>query len=99
MLIPFQPKKRTLQELKQLILGLTMACPFDQTNPTSCQLCEFRKLDLKERFQWTSRLTLEEAETIWANHEQCMLTREDMTHHEGPAELNGHNHSTRHANP
>ena len=77
-LIHHEPRKRTLQELKQLILGLTMACPFDQTNPSSCQLHEIRKLDLKERFQWSARLTQEEAESIWANHEKCILTKEEQ---------------------
>ncbi|HWZ93722.1 MAG TPA: hypothetical protein VNW30_00865 [Opitutaceae bacterium] len=73
---PHVPKKRTLQELKQLVLGLSIACPFDQKNPLSCQLHEIRKLDLKTRFQWVSRLTLAEAEGIWASHEKCVLEKE-----------------------
>jgi hypothetical protein len=76
MLAPLPPKKRDLQELKLLILGLSMACPLDQKNPPDCQLCEIRKLELKTRFQWVSRLTLAEAEGIWAAHEKCKMTKE-----------------------
>jgi hypothetical protein len=69
-------KKRGLPELRQLILGLAMACPFDQSNPPACQLYEIRNLGLKERFQWVSKLTLSEAEGIWAIHEKCINTKE-----------------------
>jgi hypothetical protein len=95
----YQPKKRALQELKQSILGLVMACPFDQTNPPDCQLCEIRQLDLKMRFQWVSGLTLAEAKGIWATHEECIMTKES---HE--FKVNGPTHLTcvtrrRHADP
>jgi hypothetical protein len=71
-----KPYPKRLEELKQSILGLVMACPFDQKNPSGCQLCEIRKLDLKLRYQWVSSLTIEEAEAIWATHEKCMISKE-----------------------
>jgi len=74
-----RPQRKTdlhLHLLAQSILGLTVACPFDQTNPPGCQLCEIRKLDLKTRFQWVSKLTLSEAQAIWGNHDKCLATKE-----------------------
>jgi hypothetical protein len=68
--------KPSLQELKQSILGLVLACPFDGTKPPDCQLCEFRKLPLRTRFEWVNALTLEEAEGIWATHEKCLMLKQ-----------------------
>jgi len=70
------PKKPDLQELKQSILGLILACPVDGTNPPDCQLCEIRKLSLRMRFEWVNGLTLEEAEAVWINHEKCSMAKE-----------------------
>jgi hypothetical protein len=62
---------------RQAVLGLTVACPFDQTNPPDCQLCEIRKIDLNARFEWISKLTLTEAQAILIHHDQCLLTKEN----------------------
>ncbi len=75
MLIHRRPKKPALYELRQSILGLILACPFDGTNPPDCQLCEIRKFSLKTRFEWVNGLTLEEAEAVWANHEKCSMMK------------------------
>jgi Fe-S-cluster containining protein len=69
------PKKPDLNELRQSILGLILACPFDGTNPPDCQLYEIRQLSLKTRFEWVNGLTLEEAEAVWTNHEKCLMTK------------------------
>ncbi|MGA3006443.1 MAG: hypothetical protein ABSE59_01000 [Opitutaceae bacterium] len=69
----------SLTKLKQAVFGLSMVCPFDQSNPCDCQICEIRKLDLKDRFEWVSRLTKAEAEMIWAKHEECLKTKEART--------------------
>ena len=63
------PKKSTLQELKESILGLVLACPFDGTKPPDCRLSKVRQLNLRMRFEWVNGLKLEEAESIWAT--QC----------------------------
>jgi hypothetical protein len=65
-----------LQLLRQAVLGLTPACPFDQTNPPSCQLSKIRKLGLKGRFEWVEGLTLLEARAIWSNHDKCLMKKE-----------------------
>jgi hypothetical protein len=69
-------KKPNLQEPKQSILGLVLACPFDGTKPPDCQLCEFRRLPLGTRFEWVNALTLEEAEAIWGTHEKCLVLKQ-----------------------
>jgi hypothetical protein len=74
-----QPKKRSLPlQLKQSLFGLSIECPFDGKNPPGCQICDIRKLDIKARFEWVSRLTIEEAASIWAKHEECLLEKEGV---------------------
>jgi hypothetical protein len=68
-------KNEDLQELKESILGLVLACPFDGTKPPDCQLCEIRKRSLRARFEWANGLTLEEAENVWATHEKCLMAK------------------------
>ncbi len=79
MLIRQPLTKPDLHELRQSILSLVLACPFDGTKSPDCQLCELRQLNLKTRFEWINGLTLQEAEGIWAAHEKC-LTRKECQH-------------------
>jgi hypothetical protein len=74
-----RPKKQGLPlQLKQSLFGISIECPFDGSNPDGCPLCAIRKLSLKERFEWVSRLTIEEATAIWAKHEKCLVTKEGV---------------------
>jgi hypothetical protein len=76
MLIRQPLNKPDLPELRQSILGLILACPFDGTKPPDCQLCEIRQLSLRLRFEWVNSLTIEEAAGIWATHEKCLTRKE-----------------------
>jgi hypothetical protein len=70
------PPKATLQELKESILSLVLACPFDGTKPPDCPLSKVRQLSLRTRFEWVNGLNLEEAEGLWATHEKCLMAKE-----------------------
>ena len=62
--------------LKAQIVGLSMKCPFDGTNPCVCPLHEIRKQSLTERFAWVQKLSEEEALEIVTNHQACLLDKE-----------------------
>lgn len=54
------------------LLGLLMACPFDQTNPGRCPLHWLRQESLEKRMVWLDNLSIAEAEVLMANHRHCL---------------------------
>jgi len=62
--------------LKAQIVGLSMKCPFDGTNPCVCPLHEIRKQSLTERFLWVRKLSEEDAMNILTVHQACLLQKE-----------------------
>ncbi|HWZ93892.1 MAG TPA: hypothetical protein VNW30_01745 [Opitutaceae bacterium] len=75
MLICRPRKKPDVYEFRQSILNLVLSCPVEGGNPPDCQLCEYRNLDLRTRFEWVQGLTLDEAQGIWATHEKCLMLK------------------------
>ena len=60
------------ERLMDHVFSLSVACPYHGGNPTTCQLCEIRKLSLKERHQWTRSIPDEEITRIIDIHERCL---------------------------
>ena len=58
--------------LKAKMVGLSVECPFDGTNPCTCPLFEIRKKSSIERLDWVDSLTDEAAANILANHQKCL---------------------------
>ena len=64
------------QILTSQVVGLSVACPFDGTNPCRCPLHDVRKRSLRERYAWVQSLSEAEAVTILTFHEACLLDKE-----------------------
>lgn len=58
------------------LLGLLIACPFDQTNPGRCPLHWIRQESLDTRMAWLDNLSLSEAEVLLVNHRHCLALLE-----------------------
>ena len=53
------------------LVGLAIACPVEQNNPTDCPLHDIRLLTLQERLNWVKSCTRKEAEGIFRQHSSC----------------------------
>ncbi|MBK1792148.1 hypothetical protein [Persicirhabdus sediminis] len=74
---PNPSNQHEVDDLKSIIFGLTIACPFSPNDaPSHCQLREIRKLPLAERLAWMKQLTDEERLQFYQNHLQCLKKRE-----------------------
>ncbi len=62
--------------LKAWVVGLTMACPFDQSNPPDCQLCLIRTKPVIERLLWVESLEHEQLRLIVNTHILCLAQKE-----------------------
>lgn len=58
------------------ILGLTVACPYNQGNPAHCQFCLIRELPLVDRYRWVTSLKFVELARIVDEHEHCLRATE-----------------------
>jgi hypothetical protein len=72
-----QTNETVLRErLKADVFGLSVACPYDQGNPASCQLCEIRKTKLQDRLEWVRSLPFDDMVHIMTVHKDCLAYRE-----------------------
>lgn len=62
--------------LKTELLGLSVECPFDGTNPLTCPLHKIRNTTLRERCDWAEKLTKDEALHILAFHRECLREKQ-----------------------
>jgi hypothetical protein len=60
------------ERLKVWVVGLTMACPYDQSNPPDCPLCQIRTKPLVERLHWVESLSHEKLRLIVNTHLLCL---------------------------
>ena len=60
------------ERLKVWVVGLTMACPYDQSNPAECPLCKIRTQPLIERLHWVESLSHEKLRLIVNTHLLCL---------------------------
>jgi hypothetical protein len=64
------------ERLKAWVVGLTMACPFDQSNPHDCPLCQIRIKPLIERLHWVDSLEHEQLRLIVTTHLLCLAQKQ-----------------------
>jgi hypothetical protein len=60
------------ERLKVWVIGLAMACPYDQSNPPDCPLCNVRKKPIAERLHWVEALSHEQLRQIVTTHLLCL---------------------------
>jgi len=60
------------------MVGLSVECPFDGTNPCTCPLHEIRKKSLKERYEWAQKLSESDALNILTFHQVCLKEKETL---------------------
>lgn len=53
-------------------MGLAMACPYGQDNPSFCTLCEIRKQPLRSRYDWAMALPPDDVTRILKEHVRCL---------------------------
>ncbi len=64
------------ERLKAWVVGLTMACPFDQSNPPDCPLCLIRTKPVIERLHWVESLGHEQLRLIVTTHLLCLAQKQ-----------------------
>ncbi len=65
-----------VENLRTLVFGLTVTCPFSNDNPSDCPLYKVRQLSLKERKSWVNGLTNEECKETYERHVKCLNVKE-----------------------
>jgi hypothetical protein len=65
-----------LPDARLYIVGLLVDCPYEP-NPADCALHHIRKKPLKERTEWSKRLTDEQIQHFISIHKQCLTEKED----------------------
>ncbi len=63
-------------QMRSRMHGLAVACPFHQSNPPDCPLCEIRKLPMTERFAWVESLDLVVMDDYFRKHDECLRAKE-----------------------
>ena len=62
-------------KLEEQALVLARRCPVDGGNPSTCPLCELRKLDARARRAWVRNLPLADLEFLALYHAACAAER------------------------
>lgn len=69
------PVNPSIESLKAYVMGLAVACPVNQGNPSDCVLHPLRDKSLKERFVWVDTLSRDELLTLANHHCSCMAQK------------------------
>ena len=64
------------ERLRAWVFGLTMACPYDQTNPVDCPLCRIRVKPVAERMQWIDGIPDDKLQQIVTTHLLCLQQKQ-----------------------
>ena len=67
-----------LSDARVFIVGLLIDCPYEP-NPADCALHDMRKKTLKEKIEFSRRLTEEEVQHIIDTHKNCLSRKEGKT--------------------
>jgi hypothetical protein len=62
-------------ELLADLLKLSVACPFDQTNPSDCPLSQLRIMKTTKRLQWLQALKQDDLSYLAAYHRVCLTVK------------------------
>jgi len=65
------------ERLKAWVVGLTMVCPYDQSNPPDCPLCFIRTQPVIERLHWVESRSHEQHRHIVTNHLLCLEQKQN----------------------
>lgn len=57
--------------LPSQVIGLTVACPTNQDNPESCQICTVRMGSFLGRVEWANGLSDDELRHLVSRHLTC----------------------------
>ena len=68
--VPMREAKE--QRARELILGLSFACPFYGQGLPECPLNEVRKMSLSERYEWSKTINEEEVQKLIECHKRCV---------------------------
>ena len=60
------------QMARELILGLSFACPFYGSGLPECPLNDVRKMPLLERYEWSKTINEEEVHKLIECHKRCV---------------------------
>ena len=71
-----EPSTLTDDGARARLVGLSIACPLDQGNPSGCPLHDVRKKDLVERIAWVKHLNRDEIDNMIKSHESCLAEKE-----------------------
>lgn len=63
------------------MVGLLVACPYNQDNPANCPLHYIRQRDMAQRIAWLDSLDEEEVQVLYANHQHCLEIKEHRSPH------------------
>lgn len=69
-------RKHTKDATAARLIGLVMACPLQQDNPSDCPLHKIRQLPVKERFIWVKSRAQKEALEILRQHSICLRQKQ-----------------------
>jgi hypothetical protein len=69
------PALADVDELKDKIHRLIVACPVTRDNPVGCQLHAIRQMSAHARAAWAASQTIDELQQIATRHHACMQTR------------------------
>jgi hypothetical protein len=58
------------------LVGLLVACPFNQDNPDNCPLHHLRLLPMAKRIEWLDQLADEDVLILRTNHQHCLHVKE-----------------------
>jgi hypothetical protein len=64
------------ESLKTELVGLSVECPFDGTNPQTCPLHKIRKKSLRERCEWAEKLSKTDALKLLTFHHECLREKQ-----------------------
>jgi len=65
-------------ELLADLLKLSVACPFDQTNPPDCPLSPLRRMKPARRSQWLRALTQDDWSYLAGYHRVCLAVKMEL---------------------
>jgi hypothetical protein len=65
------------EALVAYIVGLAVACPMNQDNPSQCPFHEWRQKSMNERYTWINSLSDGELRRLANHHCSCLATKED----------------------
>lgn len=58
------------------MVGLLVACPYNQDNPDHCPLFYVRNRPMVDRLAWLDALNEDDLKLLYSNHRHCLFNKE-----------------------